>query len=389
MTPWERLVAYYETPQVPVFEFWLATLYRSLLSPRQLFERMVIFWTDHFNVSLLSDLGIWLKPTDDRDVIRRHALGKFPDLLRASAQSAAMLSYLTNDSNVKDHPNENYARELMELHTLGVDGGYTEVDVKEVARALTGWRFHSYEEGPRFGEFLFDPGLHDFGPKTVLGQPLPAGGGIEDGEAVLEILANHPSTGRFLSRKLLRYFWGYEPTDRAVERIARIYRRTGGDIRSMLRGILSWGQLASATPKLKRPYHLILSSVRALFAGVENPFFLLDAMNRAGHLPYTWAPPNGFPDSAGYWSGFVAPRWNFAAVMLAPDSGIILDLSFLDPSLQPEELRFLLDLLLLGGTMTPETGTAVRDYFAAAPKTPESVAETIGLVLSAPEFQHY
>ncbi len=389
MTPWEVLFQFNETPEVPVYELWLATLFRSLYSPKQLFERMVIFWTDHFNVSLLSDLGIWLKPADDRDVIRRHAMGKFPDLLAASATSGAMLSYLTNDSNVKGHPNENYARELMELHTLGVDGGYTETDVKEVARALTGWTFWDYRAGPQFGEFFFNPAQHDFEAKTVLGQTLPAGGGVEDGQRVLEILVSHPSTPAFVARKMLNYFWGYEPSESAVERIAGVYRDTGGDIRSMLRAILSWGQLATATPKLKRPYHLIVSAVRALFAGVENPFFLLRAADLAGQLPFTWAPPNGFPDSAGYWSGFVLPRWNFAATILVPESGVVVDLPFLDPSLSSEEIRFVLDLLLLGGTMTPETSSAVLEFLDAAPDTRKSLAEAVGLVLGSPEFQHY
>ncbi len=390
MTPFERLLAFHEEPEVPIYELWLATLFRSVYSPRQLLERMVIFWTDHFNVSILSDLGPWLKPTDDSDVIRRHALGKFPDLLRASAHSAAMLSYLTNDSNIKDHPNENYARELMELHTLGVDGGYSEQDVKEVARCLTGWRFRPYQEGPPFGDFVFDPTEHDNGAKTVLGHGIPAGGGASDGETVISILASHPSTARFVSHKLLKYFWGYEPGERAIDRIAGIYDATGGDLPAMLRGILSWGQLATATPKLKRPYHLVISAVRGLFAEIENPFFLLGAMDQAGQLPFTWAPPNGFPDSLGYWAGLVLPRWNFASLALsAEQAGVRIDLPFLDPELPAEELRLLLDFLLLGGTMSPETGDAVRGFLQSRPKTTASVNEAIGLVLSSPEFQSY
>ncbi|MEM7586249.1 MAG: DUF1800 domain-containing protein [Acidobacteriota bacterium] len=389
LSAWDILINYKETPEVPVYELWLATLYRSLFSPRQLYERMVIFWTDHFNVSLLSDLGIYLKPGDDRDVIRRHALGTFPELLSASAHSGAMLSYLTNDTNVKDHPNENYARELMELHTLGVDGGYTEDDVKEVARALTGWRFFPYQAGPQFGDFFFNASQHDNELKTVLGNDLPAGGGQADGERVLEILVSHPSTASFVSRKMLAYLWGYQPSARAVERVASVYRKTGGDIRSMLREILSWSSLATATQKLKRPYHLIVSAVRALFASVEEPFFLLEAANRAGHLPFTWAPPNGFPDSDGYWSGYVLPRWNFSQIVLAPQSGVAVDLPFLNPQMPPEEIRYVLDVLLLGGTMSVATSVAVADYLTAAPQNQKTLAEAIGLVLGSPEFQHY
>ncbi|MEM7353196.1 MAG: DUF1800 domain-containing protein [Acidobacteriota bacterium] len=390
MTPFERLVNYNEDPQVPVFEFWVANIFRAIYTPRQLLERMVVFWTDHFNVPVLSDLGIWLKPTDERQVIRAHALGRFPDLLRASAHSAAMLSYLTNDSNVKGHPNENYARELMELHSLGVDGGYSEQDVKEVARCLTGWTFRPYQAGPAFGDFFFAAGEHDNDAKTVLGHAIPAGGGIVDGDTVLDILANHPSTARFISQKMLRYFWGYEPSERAVERIAGIYQATGGDIKEMLRGILSWGQLASATPKLKRPYHLVVSAMRALFAQVENPFVLLAALDQAGHVPYTWAPPNGFPDSAGYWSGFVLPRWNFATMAAsAGDDNIRLDLPFLTEAESPEELRALLDLLLLNGTMSTETSTAVLAFLDARPMNVPTVREAIALVIASPEFQNY
>ncbi len=390
MSPWEVLINYHDQIEVPIYELWFATLYRAIYGTRQLQERMVVFWTDHFNVPLLSDFGPWFKPTDDREVIRAHALGNFGDLLRASAHSAAMLSYLTNDSNVKAHPNENYARELMELHTLGVGGGYTEEDVKEVARCLTGWTFRNYEEGPRFGEFFFDAANHDTGEKIVLGQVIPAGGGVEDGDAVLDLLIAHPSTARFLATKLLRYFWGYRPPESAVDRVADVYQATGGDIKSMLRAILSWGRLAVATPKLKRPFHLTISALRALFAEVENPFVLLAVLDRAGQLPYTWAPPNGFPDSDGYWSGFVLPRWNFASeVALAEEAGIHIDLPFLDPSLSVEELRAILDLLLLGGTMSPETSAAVVGFLESRPAHRLTVREAIGLVLASPEFQNY
>ena len=220
MEPWEIAVNYYEQIEQVFFQMWLAELFRATYSPRQLFERTVIFWTDHFNIDLFSDFGWVLKPVDDRNVIRRHAMGTFRDLLGASAHSPAMLAYLTNITNNKDDPNENYARELMELHTMGADNGYTQEDVREVSRCFTGWTVDT-SQSTRFGTFRFDPSMHDFGQKVVLGHVIPAGGGIEDGERVLDILATHPNTARFISEKMLRYFWGYEPPARYVDQAAQ------------------------------------------------------------------------------------------------------------------------------------------------------------------------
>ncbi|MEE8523734.1 MAG: DUF1800 domain-containing protein [Thermoanaerobaculia bacterium] len=391
MTPGEIFLQYREDVAVPLLELLVATSLRSIYSPRQLVERMAVFWTDHFNIFLYALPAAFLKPADDRDVVRRHALGTFPDLLRASAHSPAMLDYLTNNSNVRDHPNENYSRELMELHTLGVGGGYTEQDVKEVARCFTGWTYWGYDAGPSFGSFLFSPRLHDFEAKTVLGQTIPAGRGIEDGEAVIDILAGHPSTARFIATKMLRYMWGYEPPPAAIEDVAQTYLDTGGDIRSMLRSIfVDSGFFKLPAAKIKRPYHLIVSSMRALFAEIRNPLLIVRAAENAGHVPYGWPPPNGYPDDAGYWSGFLLPRWNFAsAALTSEDAGVILDLPFLDPSLPAEQLVSILDALLLAGTMDPGTRDAVRVFLDAAPPSPLRLREAIGLVLASPEFQQY
>ena len=389
MSPAEIAVTYGDELEVPFFDLELAQLYRAVYSPRQLYERMVIFWTDHFNINFFSDFGPYFKPRDDREVVRRHALGSFPELLRASAQSAAMLSYLTNDSNVRDHPNENYARELMELHTLGVDGGYTEADVKEVARCFTGWTFQPPQAGLPFGDFLFDPARHDFGPKTVLGQNLPANRGIEDGEDVLDLLAHHPSTARFLSRKLLQYFWGYEPDERTVDKVATAYLDSGGDVPTVLREVFRWWRVAKATPKLKRPFHLVVSTLRGLFAELSNPYFALAVLFNAGHLPFTWEPPNGFPDSDGYWSGFVLPRLNFGSIfLLGEDPLATLDLPFLDPNLSPTELVDLFELLLFDQGLSPATRTALTDYLSG-PRNALRIAEALGLAVGSPEFQNY
>jgi len=387
MTPFEIAVNFGDSMDVPFFELEIATLLRVVYSPRQLFERMAVFWSDHFNISLLGDLGVFLKPTDDREVIRRHALGRFGDLLRASAQSPAMIDYLNNNTNVRGHPNENYARELMELHTLGVDGGFTQEDVREVARAFTGWSFG--ETGTDFGVFVFHAEDHDTQPKTVLGTALPAGGGVEDGLAVLDLLAAHPSTAHFLARKLLRYFWGYEPEAETVARVAAVYLETDGDIRAVLRSVLSWFELAVATPKLKRPLHLMTSALRALFADVEDPFFLLQSLLAAGHLPFNWGPPNGYPDTLDYWSGALLPRWNFAAEVLVPEvSGLSFDLSYLDPQAPVEALVDGMSQVL-GGTFSETTRQTLTLFLAEQPPTPERLREALGLLIASPEFQYY
>jgi hypothetical protein len=372
------------------YELLIATLYRALYSPRQLFESMVVFWSDHFNIDLWSDSQHFLKPIDDRDVIRRHAMGKFPDLLRASAHSPAMLVYLTNDSNYKDDPNQNYARELMELHCLGADNGYTQRDVEEVARCFTGWTLDWDEESDGFARFHFDEYAHDDGEKTVLGRRIPAGGGVQDGDRVLQILANHPNTARFLARKLLVYFWGYAPPQSYIDQIAAIYQRTGGNIRAMLRAILKRGWMATATPKLKRPFHLMVSALRAMFSGADDPYYLLDQLDVAGHSPFAWSPPNGYPDARGYWSGFLLPRWNFLTALLDPEtSSVQTDLSYLDPAMTPQALTQQIHWLVSNGTLTESTQAAIRAYLRNGTRTPERIREALVLALSSPDFQDY
>ena len=399
MQPWELLEEYQTDRVVPALELLIATLYRAIYSPRQLFERMTIFWSDHFNIDLSSDLANFLKPIDDRDVIRRHALGKFPDLLAAGAHSPAMLVYLTNISNVAEHPNENYARELMELHTLGADGGFGQEDVREVARALTGWRIQENGGGNRFGTFVFDPDVHDFEAKTVLGHHIPAGGGVKDGEMVLRVLASHPSTARFISRKMLRYFWGYEPPERFVEKVAEVYLDTDGDIRAMLRTVLRRPWMEQATPKLKRPFHLMTSAVRALRGEIEDPFFLIEALQRAGHQPFGWQPPNGYPDHEVYWSPSLLPRWNFAATFLGgpvrpgvPELDPYFDPqrgSYRDSRLTSEQLRRQIDQTLTGGRLRVKTKVALRDFLAGREIDHRSIHDSVSLAVSSPEFQFY
>jgi uncharacterized protein (DUF1800 family) len=286
-------------------------VYRAIYSERQLYELVVEFWTDHFNIAIDSSLvgKIW----DDRVVIRRHALGKFRDLLLASAQSPAMLVYLDNVYSNKDHPNENYARELMELHTLGVDGGYTEQDVKEVARVLTGWQV---PDGPE-DSFFFKAEDHDVEAKTILGKSFPAGRGIEEGLQLIDLLANHPSTARFISTKLCRRFVSDVPPASLVESAANVFLSTDGDIRAVLRHILLAPEfMASQWQKFRRPLEYMVALLRVMRPGLtikdEDAFvWMLEPM---GHLPYYWGPPNGYPDLTDAWlnTNGLLHRWNLA-----------------------------------------------------------------------------
>jgi hypothetical protein len=390
MSPAEILRNYEGDPGQPLIELILAAIYRALYSPRQLFERMVIFWTDHFNIHIFSDLAFFLKPTDDREVVRAHALGSFPALLSASAHSPAMLSYLTNDSNVKGAPNENYARELMELHTLGAGRGYTETDVKEVARCFTGWVFRGPPAGDDAGRFFFNAGEHDDGEKRVLGRVIPAGGGVEDGERVIEILAGHPNTARFIAEKMLRHFWRYQPKPSAINGVANVYTSTGGDIKAMLRAVLQKDRVAASRPKLKRPLHLMVSAMRALGAQLESPGYLTEQLLLTGHLPFDWAPPDGYPDSEGYWSGLVLPRWNFASTFLARErSGIRTDLSLFDPSFSANRLVATMDVVLFNGTMSETTAAELTAFLEAGKINRHRIRDALGLAVASPQFQEY
>ncbi len=384
-----ELIERYEGNQgVPVFQMIGASIYRAAYSPRQLYERMVIFWTDHFNIHLFADAQPLLKPVDHREVVRRHALGKFPDMLAASAHSPSMLVYLTNDSNVKENPNENYARELMELHTLGVDNGYTQNDVREVARCFTGWQTTGYR-GANAGEFLFNAGQHDDGAKTVLGQSI-GGNGIEDGERVLEILANSRRTAKYLARKMLIYFWGYEPRKRDVNKVANAYMNTGGDIKAMLRQVLRKSRLKKAKPKLKRPFHLMISALRGLFAGLDDPGHMINYLFAAGHLPFDWEPPDGYPDSEEFWSGFILPRWNWATTTLNGGGGVALDLPFIDASLAPKKIVGDLNAYLFNGALAEPTEAGLLAFLESGKKIDKKrIHDLIGLAIASPDFQEY
>jgi len=296
-----------------VAELQRGALMRRVSSRRQLYEVLVEFWTDHFNISIEKGACWFLKTIDDRQVVRRHALGNFRDLLWASAHSPAMLVYLDNQANDRSAPNENYARELLELHTLGVDGGYTQQDVMEMARCLTGWTVRD-----RFwkGQFVFRPEMHDDGPKRVLRKVIEPSGQAE-AESVLDGLAAHPATARRLARKLVRRFVQLAPSDEEVlvQRAAATFTSSGGEILPMVRLILLDGVLqapSGLTPKFKRPVHVVASALRMLDASTNGGAPLQGHLARMGQPLFEWPTPDGPPDDPAAWQTGLFARWEFA-----------------------------------------------------------------------------
>ncbi len=341
----ERAVRRFETLREPLGELFeyqdsllhdelmRATLARAVYSERQLYEVMVQFWSDHFNIDPSKGDCKWLKVADDREVIRPHALGRFPDMLRASALSPAMLWYLdgrvNRRENASQQPNENYARELLELHTLGVHGGYTQQDVMEVARCLTGWTVRSKNQKPYFeiGKVEFKLSLHDCGEKVVLGQKIPA---IPEGltkeqrswqgemelDRVLQIVIAHPATARHLSTKLCQRFISDEPPAGAIESVAGAFRKTGGEIRDTLRALFATEAFRSQRGnKFKRPFNFIASALRATGARTDAGLGIIDYLRRMGHAPFNYPTPDGYPEPAAPWLGTLLWRWNFALAL--------------------------------------------------------------------------
>jgi uncharacterized protein (DUF1800 family) len=342
-----------------------ATLLRQVYSRRGLYEVMVEFWSDHFNISLDKGDCTFLKTVDDREVIRPHVLGRFHDLLWASAHSPAMLVYLDNQSNQRGAPNENYARELMELHTLGIDGGYTQNDVMQLARCLTGW---SVKDHFWRGDFVFRPDLHDDGSKIFLGQTIPPAGQAE-AEDVLERLASHPTTARYLSTKLARRLLADLPPPQIVEAAAQVFLATGGDIRLTLRKLLLDG-LSYIEPKYKRPARFVVSALRLLEAHTDGAKPVQDFLTRMGQAYFSWPTPDGYPDLATAWQGNLLPRWQFALALAAGEiQGTHIDLhqlSFAAPTADPPMLCDRLALALIGRPLPVQQRDALLDSLAEA-----------------------
>lgn len=379
-----------------------AKLYRAIYSERQLEEVLTDFWFNHFNVYLNKGAVRILAGAYERDAIRPHVLGKFRDLLGATAHSPAMLFYLDNWQSVDPGRaqqmarflrneqlkakaqarglNENYARELLELHTLGVDGGYTQQDVVEVARAFTGWTILQPRQA---GEFSFNARMHDPGEKTVLGVKIPAGGGQSDGERVLDILARHPSTARFISTKLAQRFVADDPPGSLIDAMAVAFRRTDGDIRAVLAVMFASPEFFSEgawRAKVKTPLELVVSAARATAAQVRNAAPLAQQIAGLGQPLYLKVEPTGYPMNAEEWvnSAALLARMNFALAFAANRiPGTRIGIEFTD---DPEEMA----RRILFIETAEEAAASLTDALEARERTPALVA---GLVLGSPDFQ--
>jgi len=397
-----RLVAYRTPQQVLPYDLNEAKLYRTIYSNRQLEEQMADFWFNHFNVYIDKGADRILTSTYERDAIRLHVFGKFRDLLEATAESPAMLFYLDNWQSISPDAvqqgrfgqrlakqkakqarglNENYARELMELHTLGVDGGYTQKDIVEVARCFTGWTISQPNRG---GEFIFNERVHDKGEKTVLGVKIPAGGGRDDAEKVLDILARHPSTARFVSTKLAQKFVADDPPPALIERMAKTFHDTDGDIRAVMaamldsKGFFSEGAFRA---KVKTPLELVVSAARATDAQVNFAIPLATQIAQLGEPLYRKIEPTGYSSANSEWvnSAALLARMNFALALA--DNRV--------PGSRVDAARFENDTAsisrqLLFSEPTRQTLDSIEK--ALALKEPTPVLEA-GLVLGSPDFQ--
>ncbi|CAN5504199.1 DUF1800 domain-containing protein [soil metagenome] len=365
-----------------------ATVLRALYSRRQLQEVLVDFWSNHFNVYIGKGQCRFLKTTDDRDAIRPHVLGRFRDLLGASAKSPAMLFFLDNHLNREQAPNENYGRELMELHTLGVDGGYTEADVQAVARAFTGWLI-------RQGEFFFAPRQHDTTEKQVLGVTMPAGRGLEDGEQVLDLLAQNSATAHFIASKLCRRFVADVPPDALIQQVATVFQTTDGDLRQVIGAILNAPEFAAAAnQKFRRPAEFAIAAARAL--GVETDGKQLAQQIRQLGQPFFGEPaPNGYPDVAPAWlstSGLLG-RWNYG-LGLAAGKLPNLQVNYL-PDLAGADTATSLANKLVAALLPGRTESNLAAYLAeflggdqaSAQQLNQRANVAAGLLLAAPIFQ--
>jgi len=433
----ETLKALSNPQQVVSNELMQAKLVRAIYSERQLEEVMTDFWFNHFNVFIGKGADRYLVTSYERDVIRPHALGKFEDLLVSTAKSPAMLFYLDNWLSVGPESdiargipknaqyygrrrrrfpppsarpvkgkgkrngglNENYGRELMELHTLGVNGGYTQNDVTEVARVLTGWTIDQPQKG---GGFKFEDRMHEPGTKVVLGHKIKQHG-EKEGMEVLHILARHPSTARFVCTKLAMRFVSDDPSPALVDRMAETFRKKNGEIREVLKTMFSspefWSEDAYRA-KVKTPLEFVVSAVRATGADVNDALALARQLNTLGMPLYGMQPPTGYSMKSEAWvnSSALLGRMNFSiALMSGKIKGVQVNSErLLNNPPDSEHSLAMLESSLLAGDVTKQTHDAIRKQLespqpsprnADKPTSTSSVSTITGLLLGSPEFQ--
>jgi uncharacterized protein (DUF1800 family) len=334
----------------------------------------------------------YLKMADDRDVIRANALGSFPTLLKATAESGAMLVYLDQNRSRTPTPNQNYAREIMELHTLGVDGGYSQNDVAELSRILTGWSTGGA------GVFSFNRGFHDRNAKTFMGRTFPAMASTAstadmkaEGDTAIQMLIDHPSTARYVSWKMARWLLAYEPPPAVVTATAATYTRTGGNITAMVRTILSSQNLMASPAKYKRPFHLAISGLRAMDAQITNVRAARQRADQMGMPLFRWEQPNGYPDRIDWWSGLVITRWSYMQYLSALNSATqtrVNSMQFRAPD-TPDGVIAQINTRLFGGEMPTSLRTQLVTYLRGGTYNDTRVRETLSLAASAQEFQWY
>lgn len=425
-----------QQPQVVMNELVAQRILRAAESDRQLNEVMVDFWMNHFNIFSGKGLDRFLLTSYERDVIRPHIWGRFEDLLMATAKSPAMLFYLDNARSMaapENRPvmqrrgfggrfgfgrrammqraqfqgkegglNENYAREIMELHTLGVDAGYTQKDVTELARVLTGWSISREREGGEGAAFVFRPQMHDAGAKTVLGIRFAPGGGIEEGERVIHVLAHHPATAHRIAYKLCQRLVADEPPPALVDRVARKFLATDGDLRQTVRAVIESPEFwdpASYRAKVKSPFEYTISAVRAVNAQITDPAPIARALQQIGEPLYGAQPPTGYSDKADVWinTGALMNRLNFA-LSLASNKlpGVHGDVVALIPAGQAADASHSVEALALaltGGNLTEETRDTIKSRIVERKAPSEDpwdntqLPTVAGLILGSPEFQ--
>ena len=380
-----------------------AQLARHIESSRQVREVLTDFWANHFNVYARKGAVKFFMADYVENTLRSGALGRFEDLLIATAKSPAMLVYLDNVASVKPKPggnakrrqrglNENYARELLELHTLGVDGGYTQDDVIAVARILTGWSV----QRPREGEpvFVFRAGQHDTGEKTVLGKKFPAGGGEAEGITLLKMLAAHPATARRVAKKLCERFVADAAPAACVKALEASFIASKGDIAQVMRTLVALPDFWSAANrggKVKTPIEYVVSAVRALDGKSDGSNKLANVLARMGQPVFEQPIPTGYPEAASYWtsSGMMLNRFNFAVRLAAKGApGVDIDLDRVMPL--PDDADALVGVVndkLLGGAASKQTKEAIRSELVKVQDADKARRIAIGMALGSPEFQ--